>query len=103
MTEITRTEIVVISANAPDLVDLKTASQQTGLHPDLIAELVEVHLVLATASLQFDRRGLNRLHQIANLRDQDNLSFRMVRSIVRLIDRLETAEEELRSLREQSR
>jgi hypothetical protein len=100
MNELTRTDIVLVSANSPDFVDLTTASRRTGLHPELIVELINVHLVSAFSGPRFDQRGLKRLHQIANLREQEHLPFRMVRSIVRLIDRLENAETELRKLRD---
>ncbi len=96
-------EISVIASRRSRPVDLETASQRVGLHPDLIRELVGVHLVEATRDLSFDEAAMNRLRQIASLRAGEKMSFRTIRMVLRLVDRLEEAENELRYLREMSR
>ena len=48
----------------------------------------------------FDESGLCRLRQIADLHQRQGLNLRTVKLIVRLLDRLERAEGELRALRD---
>lgn len=90
-------------------ISLTRASELTGLHPEMILEFVRAGLVPLAAPHPrsgtqdgLDESALGRLHQIADLRD-DQVNLRTVRYIMRLLDRLETAEHELRILRERLR
>ena len=52
---------------------------------------------------EFDERAIYRLRQIDFLRQHHHTSLRVIRDILRLLDRLEEAELEVRRLREQLR
>ena len=89
--------------------DLDTTTELTGVHPDLILEFTRADL-LPTAraggeesAWQFDERAIYRLRQIDTLRQRHHTSLRVIRDILRLLDRLEETELEVRRLREQLR
>lgn len=83
-------------------IDLRAASRLTGLHHELILEFTRASWITVSAATLnadepiFDEHGLRRLRQIAELHSQQRMSFRMVRRIVGLLDRLDEAERELR-------
>jgi hypothetical protein len=87
--------------------DLLTTSRLTGLHEGLIVEFARGGLVSVSAEPngsnepRFDEKALCRLRQIAQLHQQQKVNLRTIKLIVRLLDRLEEAEKELRILREQ--
>lgn len=86
------------------LCDLAEASELSGLHPEMIEELLRGQLVQAFQSPKgevfFDQAGIARLRQIAYLREHENTSLRTLRYIVGLLDNLEAKDKELRELRE---
>ncbi|MEX2580011.1 MAG: chaperone modulator CbpM [Verrucomicrobiales bacterium] len=107
-----RYQIVSSEIGETETFDLTTLSELTGLHEELIVEFARAHLVQTanrwedTAAEErpvFDERGLMRLRQIAELRDNQHVSLRTLRLVVHLLDRLEAAETELRTLKEQLR
>ena len=88
--------------------DLETAAELTGMHPGIILELVRSRVVTQyredmSGSPRFDARAIYRLRQIEVLRGERTLSMHSVRFVIHLIERLESAERELRALREKSR
>jgi hypothetical protein len=92
---------------AGEVYDLATAAELSGMHPGMILELGQARVVTViqgddSATPLFDTRAIYRLRQIEVLREERALSMRSVRFVVELIDRLEAAERELRSLRERS-
>jgi hypothetical protein len=89
--------------------DLDTTAELTGVHRDLILGFTRAEL-LPTArggqdesDWQFDERAIYRLRQIDSLRLRHHTSLRVIRDILRLLDRLEDSELQLRHLREQLR
>lgn len=84
--------------------NLSAVSEMTGLHQEFILEIVRARLVRAAepAEPTFDEHGLCRLRQIADLHQRQGLNLRTVKLIVRLMDHLERAEQELRALRDRS-
>jgi len=106
-----RYQIVSSEVGETETFDLETLSRLTGLHEELILEFLHAHLVRSadperdadTESPVFDERGLLRLRQVATLREDRNVSLGTLRLIVRLLDRLEEVESELRLLQERLR
>lgn len=89
--------------------DLDTTAELSGVHRDLILEFTRAELLSSVRSgedesgWQFDERAIYRLRQIDTLRQRHHTSLRVIRDILRLLDRLEDSEMELRRLREQLR
>ena len=89
--------------------DLDTTAELSGVHRDLILEFTRAELLPTVRSgegesvWQFDERAIYRLRQIDSLRERHHTSLRVIRDILRLLDRLEDAEIEVRRLREQLR
>ena len=87
---------------------LEQTAEMTGMHPDMILELVRVDLVQvlrgsSAEAPQFDEFAIARLRHIEHLREHEKLSLRAVSYIVRLLDQLNAADQELRELRERLR
>jgi hypothetical protein len=97
---------VVSTDQRIDRIDLPIASRLTGLHRELILEFTRASWIAVSASTIdaeepiFDGQGVRRLRQIAELQYRQRMSFRMVRTIVCLLHRLDEAERELRFCRE---
>lgn len=90
-----------------DVYDLATAAELSGMHPGIILELGQARVITVIrgedpANPLFDTRAIYRLRQIEVMREERALSMRSVRFVVELIERLEAAERELRSLRDRS-
>ena len=89
--------------------DLDTTAELTGVHRDLILEFTRADLLSTVRAgedesvWQFDERAIYRLRQIDSLRQRHHTSLRVIRDILRLLDRLEDTEMEVRRLREQLR
>lgn len=88
--------------------DLETAAELSGMHPEIILELVRGRVVThiredSPDSPRFDARAIYRLRQIEVLREERSLNMHSVRFVIDLIERLENAQRELRELREKSR
>lgn len=91
-----------------EFYDLETAAELSGMHPEIILELVRSRIVAliredSRDSPRFDARAIYRLRQIEVLREERTLDMHSVRLVIGLIERLENAERELRELREKSR
>jgi hypothetical protein len=87
--------------------DLETAAELSGMHPEIILELVRCRVVPHAGEdspgfPRFDARALYRLRQIEVLREHRTLDMHSVRFVIGLIERLEIAERELRQLRDRS-
>jgi hypothetical protein len=67
------------------------------------ADLIHVHARGPEGSPRFDEYEITRLRHIEYLRRHERLSLHTVCYIVRLLDRLDAAERELRTLRERIR
>ncbi|MGK0187165.1 MAG: hypothetical protein ACI9R3_002951 [Verrucomicrobiales bacterium] len=88
-----------------DLFDLDAAAEASGMHPQMIREFLRAGVVNAACqsgdgTFFFDWHGICRIRHIELLRRNRRVSLHMVCVIVKLLDRAETAEEELRRLRE---
>ena len=96
----------IITTGEERIVSLEEASEQTGMHPEMILEFVRAEFVRVEESseedLRFDESALRRLRQIEELRHEHG-HFRTVRFILHLLDRLEETDRELRALRERLR
>ena len=85
--------------------NLETAAKLTGVHRDIILEFARAELLPSVevagdeARLRFDERAIYRLRQIDVLR-RHHTSLRVIRDILRLLDRIEEAELEIHRLRE---
>ena len=108
MTKMTYTIVPTRSGTTGGFVDLEAASELSGVHPEMILEFARARMV--TVSWQdrsgnpyFDDEAIYRLRQIEHLRNQERMQMRTVRLILELMDRTETAERELRWLRERLR
>jgi len=85
--------------------DLAAAAELSGIHPEMILEFTRARLIrfsplAPSGSPHFDNRALFRLRQIQSLRHDRAMSLRSIRLVVDLLDRLDAAEAQLRSLRE---
>lgn len=90
-----------------EIYDLETAAELSGIHPGVILELVRSRVLARIQEIEsesdsprFDARAIYRLRQIEVLREDRTLSMHTVRFVIGLIERLENAERELRTLRE---
>jgi DNA-binding transcriptional MerR regulator len=89
-------------------IDLDSASQLSGMHPEMILEFTRAELV-AIAHIDrggnpyFDDEAIFRLRQIEHLRSSQRTHLRTIRLILHLTDRVESAERELRGLRDRFR
>jgi len=89
--------------------DLDTTSELSGVHRDLILEFTRAALLPTVrggdddSTWRFDERAIYRLRQIDCLQQNRGASLRVIRDILRLLDRLEEAEFEIHRLREQLR
>ena len=85
--------------------NLEAAAELTGVHRGIILEFVRAELLPSIESgddesrLRFDEHAIYRLRQIDVLR-RHHTSLRMIRDILRLLDRIEEAELEIHRLRE---
>ena len=105
-----RYQIVSSEVGETETFDIETLSRLTGLHEELILEFFRARLVppagpeqFDSESPRFDERGLLRLRQVASLREDRNVSLGTLRLVIRLLDRLEEVETELRALQERLR
>jgi len=106
-----RYQIVSSEIGETETFDVRTGAVLTGLHGGLIVEVAEAQIVRSAgragpdedAPPVFDERGLLRLRQVADLRENQQVSLRTLRLIVHLLDRLEETETRLRALEEQLR
>jgi len=99
---------ITIVSVSNQLFDLETASQLTGMHPDLIQEFVNGSLAPTAGTDSdglplFGEDGICRLRILADLRSREKLSLRMIRVFCHLLDRLTRAEAEIRFLRNHQR
>jgi DNA-binding transcriptional MerR regulator len=84
---------------------LETAAELTGVHRDLILEFARAELLPSVEAggdesrLRFDEHAIYRLRQIDVLQ-KHHTSLRVIRDILRLLDRIEEAELEIHRLRE---
>lgn len=102
-----RNESLSIPVSAGDeLFDLEAAAELSGMHPEMILEFCRAHVVALRHQgddPKFDNRGIHRLRLIETLRQERSMSLRSIRFVVELMERLDSAERELRSLRERVR
>lgn len=86
--------------------DLQQASELSAMHPEMVLEFWRAGLVADAGTSKkdnqpvFDMRAVRRLRYIEDLRSHQDLKLRTLRLISHLVDRLESAEEELRQLRQ---
>ncbi len=96
----------VVDIARPGRLDLRTASELSGLPGDLILYCVRRGMIevrrLGDESGEpfFDDGALRRLRLIADLRGRRRAGMSTVRRLLALIDRLERAEAQLRRLRD---
>jgi|GEM_PF-1387525 len=88
------------------LVDLDSASQLSGMHPEMILEVARAQLVFASiidvsGDSYFDCVAIARLRLIEHLRVGQRAHMRTIRLIIQLTDRAESAERDLHQIREQ--
>jgi len=107
MTSFGHYTLVQIGAGA-ERVDLETASRLTGMHREMIQEFARARLVPGISKAEddtvyLDDRAVRRLRQIEDLRVRQHVNLRTIRLIVHLMNRLEEAEVEIRTLRELAR
>lgn len=92
------------SATATDeIFDLDAAAELSGMHPEMILEFCRAHVVALRNPgdhPRFDNRGIHRLRLIETLRQERSMSLRSIRFVVELMEKLDAAESELRTLRE---
>lgn len=103
-----RYTIVSIGEDLETVFDLERASDLSGLHPEMILEFLRAGLVHAhrpgeEGGPQFDEIAITRLRQIERLRRREGVSLRTLCLIMRLLDRIEDLDGELRTLRERMR
>lgn len=103
----TRNESLSIPAShADEIFDLETAAELSGMHPEMILEFCRAHVVALHHhgnEPRFDNLGIHRLRQIETLRQERSMSLRSIRFVMELMERLDSAEQELRTLRERVR
>ncbi len=93
------------SEAAQAVVDLDAASALSGMHPEMIQEVMRAKLVVCVRESSagepyFDDEAIYRLRQIEYLRTHQRAQMRTIRLVMQLLDRLETTEREVRWLRE---
>ena len=91
-----------------EFIDLESASRLSGMHPVMILEFVRAELVEAArvdreGNPCFDEEAIFRLRQIEHMRTRQGAHLSTIRLVIRLIDRAESAERELRRLRNRMR
>ena len=97
---------IVPTKNTPaDLFDLRSTGKLSGMHPEMVLEFVRAELVsVAREDMSgnpfFDEGAIYRLRQIEYLRTKQQAHLRTIRLIMRLLDRVDAAEMELRHLRD---
>jgi DNA-binding transcriptional MerR regulator len=84
--------------------DLAAAAELSGMHPEMILEFTRARLIRFTppepgGAPRFDNRAILRLRQIQSLRHERAMSLRSIRLVVGLLERLDAAEAQVRSLR----
>jgi hypothetical protein len=101
------TTLAATESSHGDFVDLHAAAELTGIHPEMILEFTRARIIRVTThhddSPRFDNHAIYRLRQIAILRHDRAMSLRSIRFVVELLDRLDAAESQLRTLRERLR
>ena len=100
--------LIFVSQSSETHFDLDRAAELSGMHPEMIVEFLRAGVIHPTgdeseAGLQFDQTMIGRMRQIEHLRTNENISLRLICHIVRVLDRLEDSERELRILRERWR
>ena len=108
MTESDHTLIPTYSEVSRGFVDLASASELSGMHPEMIIEVTRANLVLVArkdraGNPYFDDEAIYRLRRIEHLRSEQRAHMRTIRLIMELMDRAESAERQLRWLRERIR
>ena len=88
-----------------ELFDLRAAAEASGMHPEMIREFQRARVVNAVHDTEdgncyFDEHGIRRLGHIEYLRRDRHLSLHVICVLLRLLDRAERAEAELKRLRE---
>lgn len=104
MTHQRYTIVPVQQCAARGCIDLETASEASGMHPEMILEFVRSELVLIARKDRqgrpyFDEYAVCRLRQIQYLRESQSAHLHAIRLMLKLVDRAECAERELRQLR----
>ena len=102
------TLIPTFSEVSRGFVDLASASELSGMHPEMIIEVTRANIVLVArrdraGNPYFDDEAIYRLRQIEHLRSEQRAHMRTIRLIMELLDRAESAERELRWLRDRMR
>lgn len=95
----------IVTTEQERIFSLEQAADLTGMHTEMILEFVRADLIqvhLSEEAPQFDESALFRIRHIENLR-QEHVNLRTVCYIIHLLDRLETSDRELRTLRERLR
>ena len=95
----------IVTTDPERIFSLEQAADLTGMHTEMILEFVRanlIHVQLCEKAPQFDEAALVRIRHIENLR-QEHVNLRTVCYIIHLLDRLESSERELRTLRERLR
>ncbi len=103
-----RYAIVTVQGEGASHFDLARAAEFSGMHAEMILEFVRAQLVNplrhdAAGEPVFDESEALRLRHIEHLRRAERVNLRTICYIVRLLDRLDATESELRSLRERLR
>ena len=103
-----RQTLVVVSEDPECQFSLERAAELSGMHPEMILEFTRAEIVHTIGedpdgAPRFDESEIVRLRQIEHLRADEGVSLRLIRYILALLDRLETAEHELHLLRERLR
>ncbi|WP_035614405.1 chaperone modulator CbpM [Haloferula sp. BvORR071] len=86
-----------------DLHDLEAAAELCGMHPEMILEYARADVIELRREgelYHLDCHAIHRLRQIAVLREERSMSLRSIRFVMDLMERLDSAEQELRVLRE---
>lgn len=94
----------IVLTPGPDLT-LSHAADMSGLHPEMILEFVRAEVINVSSHdgsgvPLFRNHHITRLRKIQHLRFVERVKFRTIRYLMKLLDRLEAAEQELRTLRE---
>lgn len=100
--------VITVSKRSVASFSLREAAVLSGMHPQMILEFVRAGYVPLlgyeeTGNPIFGEDGVLRLREIEELRSWHGIGLRAIRYIVHLLDRLESAEQEVRRLREQLR
>lgn len=88
-----------------ELFDIQSAAEASGMHPEMILEFLRAGVVSAvhqskSGDYYFDDLGIRHLRQIESLRTDQSLSLHVICLLMRLLNRAEAAEGEVRRLRE---